>query len=271
MKDKNEAKDVDALLVHIEHSKPIEISEFVTSLNALGNLFSAFAQRKGGSKEMAGAKLYVEKIEEGCIDITLCEMVSSCLLPFMENMNIVMEFSAYIKRVLGYFMNGDGTKPELSVQECKCFKDVLTVTAGDNKGLTSIGAICRNNKGIIYNNCTFNFIQSNSSQNQLEREIDAKKSVTNSEDVHHRVLMRIYQVRSDAETNVGNKAIIDDIYPKKKLSVLFDSDELKESILFSDANPTRNAFQVDVKVQTIDGKPRAYKVTALHDVVDLDD
>ena len=43
--------NVDAILFHIEHSKPIEISEFVTSLNAIGNLFSLFAKKNGDCKE----------------------------------------------------------------------------------------------------------------------------------------------------------------------------------------------------------------------------
>lgn len=271
MKEKNDAKDVDALLVHIEHSKPIEISEFVTSLNALGNLFSAFAQRKGGNKELSGAKLFVEKIEQGSIDITLCEMATIGLIPFIENANLIFEFSGYVKRTIDFFTLGKGEKPSMDLQEYKNFGDLFSVTIGDNKSVTEIGAICKDNKGHIYNQCTFNFISSNSAQNQINKEIEVKTAVTDSDEIHRRVLMQIYQVRSDAEMNVGNKAIIDDIYPKKKLSVLFDSDELKESILFSDANPTRNAFQVDVKVQTIDGKPKAYKVMALHDVVDLDE
>ena len=56
--------NVDAILFHIEHSKPIEISEFVTSLNAIGNLFSLFAKKNGDCKEAAKSKLYVEKIDE---------------------------------------------------------------------------------------------------------------------------------------------------------------------------------------------------------------
>ena len=49
--------NVDAILFHIEHSKPIEISEFVTSLNAIGNLFSLFAKKNGDCKEAAKSKL----------------------------------------------------------------------------------------------------------------------------------------------------------------------------------------------------------------------
>ena len=83
--------------------------------------------------------------------------------------------------------------------------------------------------------------------------------------------MQIYQVRSDADSNTGNKAIIDEIFKGKKVSLLFDSDELKNEILFSNSNPTRTGYQVDVKVQTINGKPQAYKVLALHDIMELSD
>ena len=91
--------NVDAIL--------FQISEFVTSLNAIGNLFSLFAKKNGDCKEAAKSKLYVEKIEEGCIDIILCEIASAGILPFIENMNIILEFSSYrmcwisLRKVLG--------------------------------------------------------------------------------------------------------------------------------------------------------------------------
>ena len=89
-------------------------------------------------------------------------------------------------------------------------------------------------------------------------------------EVYNRVLMQIYQLRNEASKDIGNKAIIDEIAPGKKVSLLFDSEELKSTILFSEANPTQKGFQVDVKVQTINGKFTAYKVIALHDIIDLE-
>ncbi len=259
----------DALLVHIEHSKPIEVSDFVTTLNAVGNLFSIFAQGHGDTKDISNAKLYVEKIEEGCIDIILCETVTAGILPFMENMNIIFEFSSYIKDVISYYTKGHGKKPKLGMQECKNFKDLFTVTSGDNNGEMTIGAIFKGNKGNIYHNCTFNFPESNSAQNQIAREISGMKEVSPTSIPHKRVLMQIYQLRNDSSSNTGNKAIIDDIFRGKKLSVVFESDDLRSRILFSDENPAIKAFLVDVVVQTIDGRPAAYKVLELHDVIDL--
>ena len=83
--------------------------------------------------------------------------------------------------------------------------------------------------------------------------------------------MQIYQVRSDAGSNTGNKAIIDDIFKGKKIAVVFETDELKQRILYSENNPTRKLFQVDIKVQTVNGIPVAYKVISLHDVIDYNE
>ena len=247
--------NVDAILFHIEHSKPIEISEFVTSLNAIGNLFSLFAKKNGDCKEAAKSKLYVEKIEEGCIDIILCE--------------IILEFSSYIKNVLDFFTEGVGLKTDLDLNECKNFKDLALVTAGDNNGITTIGAINKGDKSNIYYNCTFNFQEGNSAQNQLEKEIKSIKSVQPVTDMYSRQLMTIYQMRSDMETDKGNMAVIDAI-SKNKMAVVFETDELKEMILHSDSNPTKKAYLVDVVLLTVNGKIAAYKVMALHDVIDLE-
>lgn len=262
-------KNANAILFHIEHSKPIEISEFITSLNAIGNLFSSFAKKNGDCKESAKSKLYVEKIEDGCIDIILCEVVAAGMLPFMENMNVILEFSSYVKNVIDYLTKGEGTKPELDFNECKGFKELMTVTAGDNNGSTEIGAINKTDKGNVYNNCTFNFQESNSAQNQLEKRIESIKSVQPITDVYARQLMTIYQMRSDMGTDKGNKAVIDSI-SQNKLSVVFETDELKEKILHSDSNPTKKGFLVDVVLLTAQDKIVAYKVTALHDIIDLE-
>lgn len=269
-KERIEIRDT-ALLVHIKHTKPIEMNEFVSSLSALNGLYSSYVRKNGGSKEFSQSKLYVEKIEKGSIDIYLCDLVAATIIPFLENANVIMEFAGYVKKVYDYFMKGKGEKPSLDVQECDNFSDILNVVAADQGATMSIGAVNKTNRGNVFNNCTFNFGDSNSAQNQIGREKEIIKSVEPTNEIFSRVLMQIYQLRSDADSNKGNKAIIDEIQRGKHVPVVFESDILKGQILFSDANPTRKAFQVDVKVQTLNGKIVAYKVTALHDIIDLED
>ena len=82
--------------------------------------------------------------------------------------------------------------------------------------------------------------------------------------------MTIFQMRGDMRTNTGNKAIIESLN-KKALSVVFETEDLKRRILNDDGNPTKQAYLVDVVIMTVNGKPTAYKVMDLHDIVPLEE
>ena len=260
-----------ALLVHIEHSKPVEVKHFVSSLSALNSLYTSFVKKNCNHPAVSKSELYVEKVENGCIDIYLCELATVGLLPFAENMNLLFEFGGHLKSVYEYFTQGKGEKPRLDLQDYKNLSDVLNIVTNDQKGIMSLGVINKTDVKKEFNNCTFNFNTGNSAQNQFGKETgEIKRMSTDSE--YSRVLMVIYQVRNESGANTGNKAIIEEVEGEKKAGLLFETDELKNKILFNpDFNPTKKAFQVDVKVQKINGKTAAYTVTALHDIIDLEE
>lgn len=134
----------------------------------------------------------------------------------------------------------------------------------------SFAAVDKVEGEIVYIGCTFNNNECNGTQNKLKKDIESEKAKEPKEEVYKRVLMTIYQMRSDSSTDKGNKAVIQSI-SEKKLGLLFDSDELKSKILYSDINPTKMAFYVDVVVMVANERMAAYKVTALHDVIELED
>ena len=259
-----------ALLVKINHSKPIEVNDFVATINAVGNLFDTFCRQNGDSEEARKARLYVQKIEHGSIEIFLTEAVSAMTLPFMENMNLIMEFAGNLKNVIQYFTKGKGEKPELSAKELRQYHDVFAITAGDSHGTTEIGAVQIGSAAPVYNSCVFNYFDGNSAQNQIRREEKELKESDAAEKIHERQLMTIFQMRGDMNTDTGNKAVIDAL-SKRHLPVVFEKDELKRQILDIDGNPTKQAFLVDVVIQTVAGKPAAYKVMRLHDIIPLED
>lgn len=258
------------LKIHIEHTKPIEVSDFIKSLNAVNSLYTSFARRSGEGKDVANSKLYVEKITEGSVIVYFCELVTANLIPFVENFNAMFEFAGYLKRVLEYFARGKGEKPQLNRQECINFKDVVSIVSADNGGQMTIGAVSKTDQSMTFHNCTFNFSEGNSTQNQLARIATELSEQNTVDDIFRRVLMQVYQIRNDAGASTGNKAIIDDIAKGKKVALVFESDELRDRILFSEANPTQKMFQVDVKTYVIDEKIKAYKVIALHDIIDIE-
>lgn len=256
------------LRIHIKNSQPVDVSDFTKTMSAFGTLFSNFAQKNGKSKEEANAKLYVSKIIEGSIDIHLVELASLAVIPFVENSNLILEFAKHIKSIYDYFVLSKGDEPELNVPELKGVHDMVSIPANDRNGLMTVQVINDNAGNVIFEGCTFNHIEGNGIQNQSDNVLKERKALSNEGDIYRKQLMTIYQVRKDG-TDRGNKGVIDAI-SDRKLGLVFDSDILEDEILRSAQNPMLKGYIVDVIVQTVLGKPAAYKIMALHDVIDLD-
>ena len=256
------------LYIHFDYSKPVEINNLTASLNAVGRLYTSFVQECGGSDEFSQAKLYIEKIQEGSIDIYLTELVSASVLPFMENVNTIVDFVSYIKSVFDAFIFGSTEKKELTIPECQNFSDVLSLVAGDNKGQLQINAVAKGDNNQILVGCTVNYMNANAGQNQFKNEIENLKMISPNSEIYSQQLMTIYQLRGDMCNDSGNKAIVENI-SKKKLPVIFKDEELKRLILDSDTNPIKKAFFVDVEVKKIRGKIVAYRVLKLHETIDI--
>lgn len=258
-----------ALLVHIEHSKPIDLQDFTTSLNSLARLYSSYVRENGGSEWMCKSRLYVRKVEDGCIDIYLCEMVAASIIPYIENVNTILDFASYLKSLVGYLCHGEGVKPNLTADKCNDIEGMFAINVHDQNGETSICATSIKDNTMRFENCTFNFTESNSAQNQVRQERSAiMEAVPTARKFDHQ-LMTIFQVRGEQDKDKGNKAVIAELSPRR-LPLLFNSDELKHDILFSDANPMRKGYFVDGEILVANGKEVAYKITTLHDTIDLE-
>lgn len=258
-----------ALLFKVTHSKPIEMKDFVATMNSLAYLFEGYAKENADSAEGRKAKLYVKKIEQGCIEVLLQEIVTACALPFMENFNTILGFAGYLRDLVNNTIQGNN-ETRLSISELKALSDLFAINAADPQGTTEFSAVSRNEPSIQFNNCTFNFGDSNSAQNQIKRTINQREQEATGEIVYERQLMKIVQLRADMNTNTGNKAIIDAL-GDKPLPVVFENDDLKFLILSNDNNPTKQAYLVDIVIQSIGGKAVTYKVMALHDIISLED
>lgn len=258
-----------ALRIHIKNSEPIQVSDFTASMNAIGSYFSSFAQKNGMSKELSNAKLCVSKITEGSIDIHLVELVSLSMIPFVENFNLIMEFAKNLKNVYDYFTSSSGEKPELTAKELQDLHDILSIPSKDQCGQMDIQVIKGDVNNVVYTGCTFNYIESNGTQNLIDKEIEIVKSVSEQDEIHTNQLMTMYQIRG-INSNSGNKGIIEALN-KKALNLLFESDGIRDQIINSKNNPLKKVFAVDVVIQNMNNKPFAYKIVKLLDVFDIED
>jgi len=69
----------------------------------------------------------------------------------------------------------------------------------------------------------------------------------------------------------GDRGVVPDV-SDKPLPVYFRKSfqNLKERMVKGEVNPLTNAFVVDVHVQTVEGEPKGYIVTEVHDVVPME-
>ena len=264
MNEKTELKDT-AIRVHLKHTQPVEVNAFVSSVTSISNLFSTYMKENADCKDEVKAKLYVEKIKEGSIDMWLVAPALAGIIAFADNVNKICDFIEHINGFIAHFAKGLAPEKKYTMSELKDMKNLLTPTATDRGGQIKIDAINIKTNKVVVQGTPVGFDNSNSIQNQIDREVETRKNTEVSDGIYRKVLMQIYQLRNTADSNVGNKAIIDGIYAGKKLPVVFETEELKTRILYSEVNPTRTGFVVDAEVMTIEGKPKAYKIIGLSD------
>lgn len=261
-----EVKDV-RLIIKIENKNPIELFDLTKSLISLANQFDSFVSRSADSKENKEAKLYVKEIKSGSVILELMEIATVNVIPFIENTNTILEFGKFFKKTIDFFLKGKGDDPKLSPSDYKDMSTVLNPIAKDNGSQFIMNTTVDGN---VYVNLPITSMEGNAIQNKLKEEIERINKPEASDGNYERVLLSLYQARTDLKSTTGNKGIIDEIN-KKPLNIVFENDTLKEEMLHGDINPFMTIYVVDVKLLTVQDKPTAYKVLRMHEYFDKEE
>ena len=107
-----------------------------------------------------------------------------------------------------------------------------------------------------------NSLKANAAQNAARRRLDDLKSPVTG--LHERVVLYLHQARNDAQSSVGDRAVIESLSPTP-VKLVFSTEAAKQSVVHSDENPFTSAYIVDVQVETIRGRPALYKVLRIHE------
>ena len=255
------------LVIKIENKNPIELIDLTKSLVSLATQFDSYVVKNADCKQNREAKLYIKEIKSGSVILELIELATIGIIPFIENTNTIIGFAEFCKKTLNYFLKKEGEKPELSPSDYKEFSSILTPVAKDNGSQFNLSTTVNGNVELHLH---LNSTETNAIQNIIKEEIEQLKIPEQLNEIQPSVLMTWYQARNDTKSKIGNKGVIEEI-SKKPLNITFESDEIKETMLHSDINPFNTAYVVDVKIQTIQDKPAAYKVVKMHEYFDINE
>jgi len=265
------------LTFRFENSHPVELADLTASLQAVARRFSRYVSQNDFDLDENSVKLYVRRISEGSIVVDLTNYAvahagevaayvgAAAGGVTIAQTNAVVTFAKNIRDGLNYLV-GRGAKPEdMPTSELKDLSKIVEPAAKDGRGNVQITAT---DGATVQVSVSFDSVEANAIQNRAEREIADRREPVQT--TYRRVLMYWHQA-SKTPGSRSDKAVIEKI-SDKPLKVLFDDDALiKEKMLSGKDNPFNIGFLVDVELITKQGRPVAYQVNHLYEVLNEDD
>jgi hypothetical protein len=255
----------------------IELGAFVGAFTALASEYERYMRSDGKSGE---ASLYVAEVRQGSIIADLIPVVASTF-PLMAGVagqaldleEFIRRYGARMRRLVGpRAVDPDSfTKTEL-----RDFTEQVAAIANAPGSTIEMAAI-EIEEGDHKVKAAIKFATAEARQIRDKAEITRQQIEHRSGADRERVLMVF--TRSDVRgATVGKRSgelVAIDAISDRSLPLIYASDlaeqQIKHEIAEADDNVYKKGFVVDVNVESRGGKPAAYRVTNLHQVIDLPD
>ena len=173
----------------------------------------------------------------------------------MSSANTVLEFHTYLYRAYEY-LNGKGgadcERPNLDKTSLQNLSNIVEPIAKDRASQININGPNSN----VYISLTSH--DANAIQNAARKQIEALTIPERA--LHEKVLLYWYQARVDTSSRAGDRGIIESFSSPSAVKVICATDSIKAQMILNESNPFREAYIVDVMVETIRGKPAVYSV-----------
>lgn len=260
----------------LEVDQPLELGDFVSAFTALGSEYDRYIKNREGGD--AHATLYVQEIRQGSIIADLIPVLASIpnLADTMGRVLAVEDFvRRYAGRLLSYVVPG-GKAPDVTTAALNAFHNQMDAVAHNPGSKLSLAAIeIKNGEHEVREVFTFDTAQARAIQENVEvHRYQIENAVGGA---HERVLMVFTRadVRMSALGKRSGEQVVIEPISKRSMPLIYNSElaeqQIKHEITEAEDNLFKKGFVVDVTVDERQGRPAAYRVTNLHQVIDLDD
>lgn len=267
-------EDAPRIVVTIENRDPIDLLDFTASLTALAREHEATMRATRPSLDIEETRLLVVDVRRGSIVLELLPALAP-LVSTVEFANAAIQFVQHISTAFNILREFGGRLSDPTTQQLKNMNDMVQTIVKDTDGSLHVGV--KHSDGrviqeILIRRDSARLISENSQAQRKEIELEKLGAVA-----YPRVLMRLHQT-SVEDLKVGKKAsekgIVESIDATPR-HLIYVSDlagqRIKDVILEPDGNPYQKGFVVDLDVETVSGRPRAYRILQVHEVIDLED
>ena len=268
------------IIITIDTKNPIEIGDFVSSFTSVASQYDKFM--KENHPDLSGdARILVKEVSRGPMIADLIPVItifgaSAGVTELLHQADVITDFVLKFKaKLLPYFEPG-GSDTSTNASDLKDFMGSIAAIANDPAGSSSIeSAYFSDGQKNVTAAITFNTHEAREASKNIETK---QLQLQSSEHLpHERVMMVFTQSNvknSPKEKRTGEKVVIEEISIKER-PLIYASDlaeqQIKHEIREADENVYKKGFIVDVMIQSRGGRACAYKVTNLHQVIDLSD
>lgn len=221
------------------------------------------------------AEIFVKEVRAGSIIADLIPFVA----PFIGDMKTLLILEEFVRRYgarLGTLISRNPSDQPNSKSELQTFADAAEAVANDPNGSATLEvAVFEDGEKKIKAAFRFTTPEARVAQQEIEAR---RKQLEKSEDADRNRVLMVF-TRSDVNDadigkRSGERVMIEEI-SDKSLALMYGAalaeKRIKYEIRDSDENVYKKGFVVDVNVRVRNGKPVAYSVTHVHDVIDLPD
>ena len=266
------------IILNIDVEQPVEIGDFVSVFTALSSQYDKF-MRANYPDLSPDADIYITEVRKGSIEADLLPWALASLpaiISVMDQMQIVENFiRSYGNRLSAYFAIG-GRDENANSSDLKDFMGAVSAIANDPDGAGTLeAATYEDGKKQIRAAIKFTTKQAKMAVGEIaahRRELEKEDSAQ-----HKRVLMTFRQ-SNIKDTEIGKRTgekVRIEVVSDKDLALIYASDlaeqRIKHEIREADDNVYKKGFIVDANVEIKGGRPIAYRITHVHQIIDLPD
>lgn len=265
--------ETDAYLsIKLDLGEPIEIGDFAALFSGMGGQFEEYL-KENHPNAVGSVRMYVREVRRGSVVADLVAHIPD-LIGVMDNVLIVTGFAALFNKRVRTWIVGDHVEGAKK-STLRDANDTIRAVASANKGSAVLTSYKYENglwKETI--EAEFTVPEARAAAKTIEEQKEALDKISNAD--YERVLMTFK--RSDigsASVGIrsGERVIIEEI-SDADLPLIYASDmterQIKDQMRNTEENIYHKGFSVNVNVQSRNGRPIAYSVTNLHQIIDID-
>jgi hypothetical protein len=261
------------IVMNISTKQPVELLEFVGMFTSLANQYEKTLREQHPDLD-ADARIFVSEIRPGSIVAELIPHLG-VIVNHMDQILIVEQFVKTYGQKLAMYFGVGGRDPDANKSDLKDFMSGVAAIASDPDGSAEMQAVSfEDGKRQIRASIQFRTPDARNAVREIEHhkeEMDAIDSVD-----YERVLM-VFKRSDVGDANVGvrsgERVIIEEISDKDRALIYASQlaeQRIKDQTRNTEENIFHKGFVVDVNVRTRGGKPVAYAITDVHQIIDLE-